>query len=64
MIVEDYVGFKRKEAEYRGSWAMATFVEATETSEGSFASLVEFDLKNILIILEIRVVCKDGPAAS
>ena len=32
--------------------------------KGSFASLVEFDLKNILVILEIRVVCKDGPAAS
>jgi hypothetical protein len=30
----------------------------------SFASFVEFDLKNILVILEIRVACKDGPAAS
>jgi predicted RecB family nuclease len=32
-VVEDYVGFERKEAEYGGSWAMATFIEATETSE-------------------------------
>jgi RHS repeat-associated protein len=29
-----------------------------------FASLMEFDLKDIFVILEIRVVCKDGPAAS
>jgi len=29
-----------------------------------FASLVEFDLKDIPVILEIRVVCKDGPSAS
>jgi predicted RecB family nuclease len=33
-VVEDYVGFERKEAEYGGSWAMATFVEATETNDG------------------------------
>jgi hypothetical protein len=32
--------------------------------KGSFASLVQFDLENILVILEIGVVCKDGPAAS
>ena len=32
--------------------------------QGSFASLVDSDLKNILVILEIRVVCKDEPAAS
>ena len=32
--------------------------------KGSFASLMEFDLKDIFVILEIRVACKDGPAAS
>jgi uncharacterized protein len=32
-VVEDYVGFERKEAEYGGQWAMATFIEATETSD-------------------------------
>lgn len=32
-VVEDYVGFVRKEAEYGGAWAMATFIEATETSD-------------------------------
>ena len=32
-VVEDYIGFERKEAEYGGSWAMATFIEATETSD-------------------------------
>ena len=33
-VVEDYVGFERKEQEYGGAWAMATFIEATETSDG------------------------------
>jgi len=32
-VVEDYLGFQRKEAEYGGAWAMATFIEATETSD-------------------------------
>ena len=32
-VVEDYVGIERKESEYGGSWAMATFIEATETSD-------------------------------
>ena len=32
-VVEDYVGFERNEAEYGGAWAMATFIEATETSD-------------------------------
>jgi predicted RecB family nuclease len=32
-VVEDYVGFERKEAEYGGAWAMATFIEATETKD-------------------------------
>jgi predicted RecB family nuclease len=32
-VVEDYVGFERKGAEYGGAWAMATFIEATETSD-------------------------------
>jgi predicted RecB family nuclease len=32
-VVEDYFGFERKEAEYGGAWAMATFIEATEISD-------------------------------
>jgi predicted RecB family nuclease len=32
-VVEDYIGFERKEAEFGGQWAMATFIEATETSD-------------------------------
>jgi predicted RecB family nuclease len=32
-VVEDYVGFERKESEYGGAWAMATFIEATETRD-------------------------------
>jgi predicted RecB family nuclease len=32
-VVEDYIGFERKEAEFGGQWAMATFIEATETND-------------------------------
>lgn len=32
-VVEKYVGFKRTQAEYGGDWAMATFIEATETQD-------------------------------
>ena len=32
-VIEQYVGYKRKQAEYGGQWAMATFIEATETSD-------------------------------
>jgi hypothetical protein len=32
-VVEDYVGFERKQTEYGGAWAMATFIETTETSD-------------------------------
>jgi uncharacterized protein len=32
-VVEDHVGFERKEVEYGGAWAMATFIEATETND-------------------------------
>lgn len=32
-VVEDYVGFERSELEFGGQWAMATFIEATETRD-------------------------------
>jgi predicted RecB family nuclease len=32
-VVEKYVGFKRSQDEYGGDWAMATFIEATETQD-------------------------------
>lgn len=32
-VVEQYVGFKRTQDEYGGDWAMATFIEATETQD-------------------------------
>ena len=32
-VIEQYVGYKRKQSEYGGQWAMATFIEATETSD-------------------------------
>ena len=32
-VVEEYVGFKRTQEEYGGDWAMAMFIEATETQD-------------------------------
>jgi predicted RecB family nuclease len=31
--IEKYVGFKRTQDEYGGTWSMATFIEATETQD-------------------------------
>jgi predicted RecB family nuclease len=31
--IEEYVGFKRTQEEYGGTWSMATFIEATETQD-------------------------------
>jgi predicted RecB family nuclease len=40
-VVEEYVGFKRSQTEYGGDWAMAMFIEATETKdEGKRRELV------------------------
>jgi predicted RecB family nuclease len=32
-VIEKYIGFKRKQKEYGGQWAMAKFIEATETND-------------------------------
>lgn len=32
-VVEEYVGFKRSQDEYGGEWAMAKYIEATETED-------------------------------
>jgi len=32
-VIEQYVGFERKQEQYGGQWAMAMFIEATETSD-------------------------------
>jgi predicted RecB family nuclease len=34
-IIEQYIGFKRSQSEFGGQWAMATFIEAVETSDES-----------------------------
>jgi uncharacterized protein len=34
-IIEKYIGFKRSQTEFGGQWAMAAFIEATETSDES-----------------------------
>ena len=38
-VVEGYVGFKRTQEEYGGSWAMAQFILATETNDEANATL-------------------------
>ena len=41
-VIEQYVGYKRKLSEGNGQWAMAKFIEATETSdEGKRRELIE-----------------------
>ena len=32
-VVEQYIGFRRKQEEYGGEWAMAKYIEATETED-------------------------------
>jgi predicted RecB family nuclease len=32
-VVENYIGYKRTQEEYGGDWAMAKYIEATETSD-------------------------------
>jgi predicted RecB family nuclease len=32
-VIEQYVGYKRKQIEFGGQWAMAMFIEATETND-------------------------------
>ena len=32
-VIEQYVGYERKQEEFGGQWAMATFIEATESSD-------------------------------
>jgi predicted RecB family nuclease len=34
-VIEKYIGFKRSQTEFGGQWAMAMFIEATETSDES-----------------------------
>jgi predicted RecB family nuclease len=41
-VIEQYVGFKRKMNEYGGDWAMAKYIEATETEDEKLrASVME-----------------------
>jgi predicted RecB family nuclease len=32
-VIEQYVGYVRKQDEFGGQWSMATFIEATETAD-------------------------------
>jgi predicted RecB family nuclease len=45
-VIEKYIGFKRRQTESGGQWAMATFIEATETcDEGKRKELMDEILK-------------------
>ena len=45
-VIEQYIGFKRSQSEFGGQWAMAMFIEATETSdEGKRKELMDEILK-------------------
>lgn len=39
-VVEKYVGFKRSQTEYGGDWAMAKYIEATETEDEALRTAV------------------------
>jgi predicted RecB family nuclease len=52
-VVEQYIGFERKQAEYGGQWAMATFIEATETSDEQvrqklMAQILAYNMEDLL----------------
>lgn len=53
--VEKYVGFKRTQAEYGGSWSMARYIEATET---------EYEDLRSQVMEEILVYNKEDLAAT
>jgi predicted RecB family nuclease len=51
-IVEDYVGFKRTQDEFGGSWAMAKFILATETDDeaersGLIAEILKYNEEDL-----------------
>lgn len=43
-VVEKYVGFKRTQTEYGGDWAMARYIEATETEDEGLRASVMADI--------------------
>jgi predicted RecB family nuclease len=44
-VVEDYVGFERTQTDYGGEWAMARYIEATETSDECVRQSLVSDIK-------------------
>jgi predicted RecB family nuclease len=51
-VVEEYVGFKRTQDEYGGSWAMAKFILATETDDeternGLMAEILKYNEEDL-----------------
>jgi predicted RecB family nuclease len=43
-VVEKFVGFKRTQTEYGGDWAMAQYIEATETQDAQLRAKVMADI--------------------
>jgi len=39
-VVEEYVGYERTQDEYGGEWAMAKYIEATETEDADLREQV------------------------
>jgi predicted RecB family nuclease len=51
-VVEGYVGFKRKQEEFGGAWAMAQFILATETGDEAeriarMAQILEYNREDL-----------------
>jgi predicted RecB family nuclease len=51
-VVEGYVGFERSQSDYGGDWAMARYIEATETSdkclrESLLSEIVEYNREDL-----------------
>jgi predicted RecB family nuclease len=71
-VVEEHVGFKRTQDEYGGAWAMATFIEATETQDkakrdelmGQILTYNEEDLAATWAVLEWLRSRKPAAAAT
>jgi uncharacterized protein len=71
--IEEYVGFKRTQDEYGGTWSMATFIEATETQDqakrlelmGAILKYNEEDLQATWAVMEwLRTRMPLGKATS
>jgi len=57
-VVEGYVGFKRSQSDYGGAWAMARYIEATETAdermrESVISEICEYNREDLAATWEV-----------